>query len=132
MKRKQRFSRQGWQMLFRSEVSTGQKYPVDLCKTQNQRHIKETGLEMDPRTSTYGTPICCMSDPKRFCITVWKGLESYHDGSCFIFRHNDCKVNSRNTTVMLQSNLPGMCACTHFIGRHCALLDDAVLRRYEI
>lgn len=59
-------------------------------------------------------------------LTVCKTLESCHGCSYFIFCH-DCKVNCRNTTFALQSNLPGMCARMYFISQRGALPDDDML-----
>ena len=43
-------------------------------------------------------------------------MESYHGGNhIIIFRCNDHEVNSRNTTLKLQSNLAAMVACTYVI-----------------
>lgn len=59
-------------------------------------------------------------------------LESYHADNHFIhfIHHNILQVNGRSISFMWQSNLPGMCICTYFIGQRSVLPDAVLLQHY--
>lgn len=59
-------------------------------------------------------------------------LESHHSKNCFIFHYDDQEVNSTNSTVIVQNNLPGMCTWICLFGKNGFWLDDATLRRSKV
>ncbi len=55
-------------------------------------------------------------------------VESYRRSTSFIFCHDNRKVNSANTALKFQSNLPRMCTCTYVTGQRSALPGESWAR----
>lgn len=51
-------------------------------------------------------------------------LESNQCGNYIMFCCDNRELNSRSALFVLETNPPGMCACTYFIGQRGALWDD--------